>query len=377
MSLIGKPVEDVPTPALILDLEKFQWNIDKMFKFAKKAGVQVRPHAKTFKAAAICNKLIEAGANGVMTQKLSEAEVLLNSGILYGDKTILISQEIADQGKIERVVGMTVAMGEGKVITSIDNLQEAEMISRVGERWGVKQDVLIEITHGRCGVSPGEDAVWVAKRLMKLPGVNFRGIYGYENPVDREVALARNKLTVGTADAIRDAGINVEIVSAGSTATYEVTGTYKGITEIEPGSFVFGAGKEGSGYGWESINDVYFKSSLTVLTQIISDRHPNRVVTDAGEKAMSGGRHKDADPQVQAIADGENVNFDRIGLSEEHGTLYFNEGNEERAKMRWGQKIQFVPNHCCTTVNQHDEMVVVKDDRVCAVWPITTRGRYQ
>ena len=377
MYLIGKPVEEVPTPALILDLEKFQWNIDKMFKFAKKAGVQVRPHAKTFKAAAICNKLIEAGANGIMTQKLSEAEDLLNSGILYRDKTILISQEIADPGKIERVVGMTVAMGEGKVITSIDSLQEAEMISRVAERWGAKQDVLIEITHGRCGVSPGEDAVWVAKRLMKLPGVNFRGIYGYENPVDREVALARNKLTVGTADAIRDAGIDVEIVSAGSTATYEVTGTYKGITEIEPGSFVFGAGKEGSGYGWESINDVYFKSSLTVLTQIISDRHPNRVVTDAGEKAMSGGRHKDADPQVQAIADGENVSFDRIGLSEEHGTLYFNEGNEERAKMRWGQKIQFVPNHCCTTVNQHDEMVVVKDGRVCAVWPITTRGRYQ
>jgi len=376
MSLIGKPVEEVPTPALILDLEKFQWNIDKMFKFSKKAGVQVRPHAKTFKAAAICNKLIEAGANGVMTQKLSEAEVLLNSGILYGDKTILISQEIADQGKIERVVGMTVAMGEGKVITSIDSLQEAEMISRVAERWGVKQDVLIEITHGRCGVSPGKDAVWVAKRLMKLPGVNFRGIYGYENPVDREIALARDKLTVDTADAIRNAGIDVEIVSAGSTATYEVTGTYKGITEIEPGSFVFGAGSEGSGYGWGAKNDVFFKNSLTVLTQVISDRHRDRVVTDAGVKVMSGG-HMGVEPIVQVIADGEYLMPDRVGLSEEHGTLYFNEGNEERAKLRWGQKILFVPNHCCTTVNQHDEMVIVKDDRVCSVWPVTARGRYQ
>ena len=376
MSLIGKPVEEVPTPSLILDLEKFQWNLNKMFKFAKKAGVHVRPHAKTFKAAAICNKLIEAGANGVMTQKLSEAEVLLNSGILYGDKNILISQEISDQGKIERLVGMTVAMGEGKVITSIDNLQEAEMISRIAERWGVKQDVLIEITHGRCGVSPGEDAVWVAKRLMKLPGVNLRGIYGYENPVDREIALARDKLTVDTADAIRDVGIDVEIVSAGSTATYEVTGSYKGITEIEPGSFVFGAGSEGSGYGWDAKNDVFFKNSLTVLTQVISDRHQDRVVTDAGVKVMSGG-HSGVEPIVQVIADGEYLKPDRVGLSEEHGTLYFNEGNEERSKMRWGQKIQFVPNHCCTTVNQHDEMVIVKDDRVCAVWPITTRGRYQ
>lgn len=376
MSLIGKPVEEIPTPALILDLEKFQWNLDKMFKFARKAKVNVRPHAKTFKAAAICNKLIEAGACGVMTQKLSEAEVLLNSGILYGDKNILISQEISDPAKLERLVGMTVAMGEGKVLTSLDNLQEAEMISRIAERWGVKQDVIIEITHGRCGVSPGTDAVKMAKRIVKLPGLRFRGIYGYENPVPRETALERNKLTVDTAEAIRAAGIEVEIVSAGSTATYEVTGTYPGITEIEPGSFVFGAGKEGSGYGWQTINDVYFKNSLTVLTQVISDNFQNRVVTDAGAKVMSGG-HAGVEPVVLVQADGEYLDFERVGLSEEHGTIYSKEGDQNRNKLRWGQKIEFTPNHCCTTVNQHDEMVVVKDGYVCAIWPVTARGMYQ
>jgi D-serine deaminase-like pyridoxal phosphate-dependent protein len=376
MSIIGKPVEEIPTPALILDLEKFQWNLDKMFKFARKAKVNVRPHAKTFKAAAICNKLIEAGACGIMTQKLSEAEVLLNSGILYGDKNILISQEISDPTKLERLVGMTVAMGEGKVLTSLDNLQEAEMISRIAERWDVKQDVIIEITHGRCGVSPGEEAVKMAKRIVKLPGLRFRGIYGYENPVPRETALERNKLTVDTAEAIRAAGIEVEIVSAGSTATFEVTGTYPGITEIEPGSFVFGAGKEGSGYGWETINDVYFKNSLTVLTQVISDNFQNRVVTDAGAKVMSGG-HEGVEPVVLVQADGEYLDFEKVGLSEEHGTIYFKEGDPNRRKLRWGQKIQFTPNHCCTTVNQHDEIVVVKDGYVCAVWPITARGQYQ
>lgn len=376
MSIIGKTIEEIPTPALLLDLEKLQWNIDKMFKFAREANVNVRPHAKTFKAAAICNKLIEAGACGVMTQKLSEAETLLNSGILYGDKNILISQEIADPEKLERLVAMTVAMGEGKVLTSLDNLQEAEMISRIAEKWGVKQDVIIEITHGRCGVSPGEDAVKMAKRLVKLPGLNFRGIYGYEGPVPRETALERNKQTVDTAEAIREAGIDVEIVSAGSTATYEVTGNYPGITEIEPGSFVFGAGEKGSGYGWKSINDVYFKNSLTVLTQIISDNFQNRVVTDAGVKVMSGG-HSDVDPVVLVQADGEYIDFKRVGLSEEHGTIYFEKDDPGRKKLRWGQKIQFTPNHCCTTVNQHDEIVVIKDERVCAVWPITARGRYQ
>ncbi len=376
MSIIGKPVEEIQTPALLLDLEKFQWNIDKMFKFAREAKVNVRPHAKTFKAAAICNKLIEAGACGVMTQKLSEAEILLSSGILYGDKNILISQEMADPQKLERLVGMTVAMGEGKVLTSLDNLQEAEMISRIAERWGVKQDVLIEVTHGRCGVSPGEDAVKMVKRIMKLPGLNFRGIYGYENPVPKETALERDKQTVDTANAIRVAGIEVEIVSAGSTATYQVTGNYPGITEIEPGSFVFGAGKEGSGYGWQTINDVYFKNSLTVLTQVISDNFENRVVTDAGAKVMSGG-HEGVEPVVLVQADGEYLEFERVGLSEEHGTIYFKDGDPNRKKLRWGQKLEFTPNHCCTTVNQHDDIVVVKDGVVCAVWPITARGRYQ
>lgn len=376
MSLIGRPVEEIPTPALLLDLDKFHWNIEKMFKFARKAKVNVRPHAKTFKAAAICNKLIEAGANGILTQKLSEAEALLNSGILYGNKNILLSQEVADPEKLERLVGMTVAMGEGKVLASLDNLQEAEMISRIAERWGVKQDIIIEVTHGRCGVSPGVDAVKMAQRIVKLPCLNFRGIYGYENPVPRGTALERDKQTVDTADAIREAGIDVEIVSAGSTGTYEVTGTYPGITEIQPGSFVFGVGIEGSGYGWRVINDVYFKSSLTVLTQVISDNFEDRVVTDAGVKAMSGG-HANADPVVLVQVEGEYLSFERVQLSEEHGIIKFKEGAEDRKKLRWGQKIEFTPNHCCTTVNQHDEMVVVKDGYVCAVWPVTTRGHYQ
>jgi D-serine deaminase-like pyridoxal phosphate-dependent protein len=250
------------------------------------------------------------------------------------------------------------------------------MISRIAERWGVKQDVIIEVTHGRCGVNPGIDAVKMAQRIVYLPGLNFRGIYGYENPVPRHIALERNKQTVDTAEAIRAAGIEVEIVSAGSTATYEVTGTYPGITEIEPGSFVFGAGEKGSGYDWRTINDVYFKSSLTVLTQIISDNFENRVITDAGLKVMSGG-HRGADPPILVHVEDEFIEFERISLSEEHGTIYFKKGDPTRNKLRWGQKIEFTPNHCCTTVNQHDDIVVVKDGYVCAIWPITARGRYQ
>jgi len=372
---IGRPVEELRTPCLLLDLDMFQWNLDKMFSFAREAGVNVRPHAKTFKAAAICARLLEAGAIGVMTQKLGEAEVLLHSGILHGDKNILISQEISDPGKIETLVGFNVAMGEGKVLTSVDDAREVEMISEAAARWGVEQHVVIEMTHGRCGTAPGKPTVDLAKKIASTKGLVFRGIYGYENPVPRETALERNKMTVDTANMIREAGIEVEIVSAGSTGTYEVTGTYPGITEIEPGSFVFGAGAEGTGYGWRVVNDVYFKPSLTVLTQIISTNFDDRVVTDAGLKAMSGGDRR-SDPPVLVKVDGEPIEFEGVSLSEEHGTIRFKEGSEARKGLRWGQKIEFVPSHCCTTVNQHDEIVAIKEGRVAAVWPVTARGKY-
>jgi len=372
---IGKSIEDIETPALLLDLDKFQWNVDKMFKFAKEAKVNVRPHAKTFKAAAICNRLIEAGAIGIMTQKLGEAEVLLNSGILYGNKNILISQQIAEPEKIETLVGFNVAMGEGKVLAAIENVEEAELMSKTALRWGVEQHVIIEMTHGRCGVAPGKPTVNLAKKVVSLKGLNFRGIYGYENPAPRDIALERDKLTVDTANMIREAGIEVEIVSAGSTGTYEVTGTFPGITEIEPGSFVFGVSEEGTGYGWRRRNDIYFKPSLTVLTQIIGANFPDRVVTDAGAKVMSRG-FCNAEPTVLVKVDGEQIDFETVGLSEEHGIVRFKENSEVRNKLRWGQKIEFVPNHCCQCVNQHDYVHVIKNGKLAAVWPITARGKY-
>ena len=121
-----------------------------------------------------------------MTQKLSEAEVLLNSGILYGDKNILVSQELADPGKVERLVGHNVAMGEGKVLTSVDDAREVDMLDEAALRWRVKQHVVIEMSHGRCGTAPGKPTVDLAKHIAKKKGLVFRGIYGYENPVKRE-----------------------------------------------------------------------------------------------------------------------------------------------------------------------------------------------
>jgi 3-hydroxy-D-aspartate aldolase len=368
---IGESISEIETPALLLDLDKLQWNVNKMFAFAKKVDVNVRPHAKSFKSAAICNKLLDAGAVGLMTQKLGEAEALLNAGILYGEKNILISQELADPRKIERLIGMNVSMGEGRLLASIENVEQAQLLSKTAVKWGITQHVLIEVSHGRCGIAPGKSTVDLAKKIVSLKGITFRGIYGYEGPVEKNLALQRNKLTVSTADLIRKEGIEVEIVSAGSTGTYEITGSYPGITEIQPGSFVFGIGSEGSGYGFRTINNVFFKSSLSVLTQIIGGNFSDRVVTDAGMKVMSQGFGA---PLVRV--DGDIIKCEAVHLSEEHGTIRFKKGSEIRKRLKWGQKIEFIPSHCCTCINQHDNIFVTKNGRLASVWPITARGKY-
>jgi len=201
----------------------------------------------------------------------------------------------------------------------------------------------------------------------------FYDLFGSKNDIEfyKELALKRNKLTVETANMIRDAGITVEIVSAGSTGTYIVTGTYLGITEIQPGSFVFGVGVEGSGYGFKTVNDTYFQSSLSVLTQVIGSNFSNRVVTDAGLKVMSSGF---GPPLVKM--NGERLICEGVSLSEEHGTIFFKEKSEFRKRLRWGHKLEFIPSHCCTCINQHDKLFVVKDQKLAAVWPITARGKY-
>ena len=164
---------------------------------------------------------------------------------------------------------------------------------------------------------------------MTLKGLKFRGIYGYEGPVTKKLALQKNKFPVDTANMIRSAGIAVEIVSAGSAGTYEVTGTYPGITKIEPGSFAFGFDPESSRYGFKTVNDVHFKSSLSVLTQIIGYNLSDRVITGAGLKVMSSGFC----PSLVRLH-GEIIDCESVRFSEEHGTVLFKERSELRKKLK-------------------------------------------
>jgi len=356
----GTPVTELDTPALLIDLDAMERNLRKMADFASEAGVNVRPHIKTHKCPEIAKRQIAAGAQGLTCAKLGEAEVMARAGI----RDLLIANQIVGPVKIARLIELAKV---SDVIVALDSEENAREISGRAEDAGLRVNVVIETDIGmkRCGVAPGEAALEFARRVLAMPGLRFRGLLGYEghavmvDPREERVktAEAAARSLVATADLLRDNGVEVEIVSAGGTGTYDITGRIEGVTEIEPGSYVLMDGRYGElGLG--------FEHALSLLALVISRPSPATAVTDAGKKALT---EEFGLPKVKGI-DGVEL----IGLSEEHGKLAL---SDPARPLPPGDRIELIPSHGCTTINLHDELFAVRDGKLEAVWPIEARGK--
>ncbi|MEM2875666.1 MAG: DSD1 family PLP-dependent enzyme [Candidatus Bathyarchaeia archaeon] len=351
----------IETPALLVDLDAMERNIRKMMQYISGVKAKLRPHAKTHKCPIIAHKQVEAGATGVCCQKLGEAEVMVASGI----KSIMITNEVVSPEKIERLVSL---QRHSDVIVALDNLDVARATSEAALRRKVKQGAVIEVDVGvnRCGVNPGRETLDFAKEVMNLKGISFRGLLGYEGPFSdiqefskrREAAHGRLRLLVETADMLRDSGIDVEIVSAGATGTYNITGEYPGITEIQPGSYVFMETR------YSALENVDFEQSLTLLTTVMSKPKPDRIILDGGLKTIT---QEFGMPKVKGLEESR-----VIRISEEHIIV---EVRREAKDLKVGDKVELIPSHCCTTVNLHDKYYGVRDGVLEVVWEIPGRGK--
>jgi D-serine deaminase-like pyridoxal phosphate-dependent protein len=352
--------DEIETPALIIDLEIMERNIAKMSEFFKDKEAKLRPHAKTHKCPAIAHKQLEAGARGVCCQKLSEAEIMINAGI----KDVLITNQVVGATKIRKLVGLS---RHGCPIVAVDDLEVAKQTSETALEAGTCQDVVIEVDVGieRCGKAPGKPTLEFAREIVKLKGLNLRGLMGYEGPFfnivsfeeRKNAANKRNKLLVDTAELLRKNGIDVEIVSAGATGTYNITGAFPGITEVEAGSYVF------MDTYYLRLENLGFESSLTLLSTVISTPVPGRAIIDSGMKAIT---NEFGMPKVKGIEGAE-----LVSLSEEHGKLKI----PDSARLKVGDKIEIIPSHCCTTCNLHEQYYGVRRGKLEVVWPIAARGK--
>lgn len=312
---IGMPLAEVDTPALLLDLDAFERNLERLDASLAGRTVQVRPHAKTHKCAEIALRQIARGAAGVCCQKVSEAEALVEGGVA----DVLIANEVVGARKLARLAALA---ARARVAVCADHAANVAALDEAARAAGARLDVLVEVDvgAGRCGVEPGE-------------------------PV---AALAR-------------AGLACERVTGAGTGTYAFEAASGLYTEIQPGSYIF-MDEDYARNEWEGSGIPRFEQSLFVWTTVMSRPTPQRAVVDAGLKALS------VDSGLPRVAGLEGVRYARA--SDEHGVLEV----EPTACVALGDQLRLVPGHCDPTVNLYDHYVCVRGGRVEAIWPITARG---
>lgn len=357
----GTPKAQLPTPALLIDLPAMQANLGHMAAFFSNKPARLRPHFKTHKCPVIAQMQMQAGAIGLTCAKLGEAEVLVEAGI----PSILIANQVVDPRKIERLAQIA---HSSQIIVAVDHEENLRQLSQAAISAGSTIHVVIEVDvgMGRCGVLPGDAAVTLARLASYLPGLHFAGVMGYEghtvfepDPQRRSVYVqSAMHVLVSTAERIRAAGLSVEIVSAGGTGTYNLTGAFPGVTEIEAGSYPFMDAK------YARMN-LPFQPAISLLATVISVPAPGRAIIDTGLKSLTT---ENGLPQV-LYSQGIKL----LRLNEEHGILETLAGVE----LQVGDRVELLPSHVCTTVNLHDRYYVVDSGHLQTIWPITGRGKSQ
>jgi D-serine deaminase-like pyridoxal phosphate-dependent protein len=351
-------MEYIDTPALIIDLDKFERNLVKMADFFEGVDSDIRPHIKTHKCPVMAIKQVNAGAIGVTCAKVGEAEVMAKAGI--GD--ILIANQIVGASKIMRLMDL-LHLSDVKVAVE-NKTNAAELDEGAGSRNKTLKVVIeVDVGMGRCGVRSVEDAVNLAGEIDKMKNLDLVGIMGYEGHViftfDREerIKLATQcmEMLMGYKKQLEVEGFEIPIVSGGGTGTYDIASKVKGVTEVQAGSYL----TMDATYGYLNLG---FEQALTILTTIISI-HGDHVILDCGMKTVSS---EFGQPHVVGF-EGAVIS----SLSEEHGHMTF----EKASKLKIGQKVEVIPTHGCTTINLHDRFHVVKDGTLEGVWEVSARGR--
>ncbi len=358
---------ELSTPALTIDLDILERNLERMARSCREQGVGLRPHTKTHKTPEVARLQMERGAVGLTVAKVGEAEVMANAGL----DEILVAYPVFGREKLDRLA--TLAQTR-KILVSLDDEQTAQELSRAANAKGASVGVLVEFDVGfhRCGLEPGPGCLDLARKIEKLPGLKFRGLMTYFGNVwgpeeDRRKEMKQVAERVGAAlEIFSQARMPVEIVSGGSTPSAQFAREIPGLTEIRPGTYVY-----------NDLNTLYQGAcrledcATRVVTTVVSTAVPGRAIIDAGSKTLS------SDALSTGVKGGYGLAIEApdaplIKLNEEHGHLDIT--NSSR-KFHVGEVLTVVPNHVCTCVNMHDEAQLLRNEQVVGSWRIAARGK--
>lgn len=360
---------DLPTPALLLDLDAFEANVAKMTRFARERNRALRPHGKTHKCPEVAKRLIRAGAVGCCAAKLSEAEAFAKEGVTG----LLVTTEVVGRHKIERAVRL--ASRHKDTIFCVDNPQNARDLNEAAGAGRVKLNVAVDLHLGRTGVMPGEPALELARQIVSLPNLKLAGIQAYAGSAshttgfEQRTRASREAMgkAVETRRLFEAKGIACPLLTGASTGTYNIDSEIDGVTELQPGSFIFmdvDYNKIGGAAG-PVYND--FDNALTVLTTVVSKPSSRFAIVDGGFKAFATDRT--FGPAPKNI---EGISYRWAG--DEHGRVDL---ASPSAPVEVGARIEFIVPHCDPTVNLYDRIYCLRGDAVEAIWPVSARGMSQ
>ncbi len=363
ISPIGLPVSELDTPALLIDLDLLQHNIDQMAAHLRDRGVQWRPHAKAFKCPAIAHILRRSGAIGMTVAKVSEAEVMAAGGIT----DILIAHLVVGPTKTARLAAL---QRQADVKVTVDHPDHVAGLGRAAVAVGVSIGILVDVDLGmkRTGVASGEAAVALARHVSATPGLRFDGLMGYEGHtlMIPDVAEKRAAITSALAkllharDLVEAAGLKCRIISAGGSGSYQYTADIAGITEIQAGGGIFACQ-----YYTRRCQVAGHLPALSVLATVVSRPAADRAILDIGQKSIS---QYQTPPVLRDYS-----NCPITGLSAEHATVTV----DSQFELPIGKKVHVLPGYSDFTFVLHNRVLGYRGGRVESVWDLLGRGQLQ
>ena len=362
----GMHEHEIDTPALVIDLDAFEYNLDRMAALLAPTGVKLRAHAKTHKSPVIAKLQMARGAVGQCVQKVAEAEILAWGGI----PDILVSNEVVGAAKLARLCAISTIV---KAAVCVDDAAQVAAVEQAAEASGRRMTVLVEIDVGaaRCGVPPGPAAVELAKQIAASKHLIFGGLQAYQGSAQHKRTVAERRTLIGgaidgarrTVEQLRQQGLDCPIVGGAGTGTFQIEAASGVYTEMQAGSYIFMDADYARNLD-ETGNPVgTFRHALFVLATVMSAPRTGLAVLDAGHKAVS------IDSGFPTIWQQPDIRY--VGASDEHGKL---DVGSETTMPKLGEKLRLIPGHCDPTVDRYDWYVGVRNSRVECLWPVAARG---
>jgi D-serine deaminase-like pyridoxal phosphate-dependent protein len=362
-------ISQLDTPSVLVDLDILESNLQKMEEYCANTGMALRPHIKTHKIPELAHMQIAHGAIGITAAKPSEAAIMAAGGL----DDIFVAYPIISKQKADALLALSES---ARLSVSVDSLEAAECLAQSSDARRYDLPILVEIDtgFGRCGVGSAQAAVDLALKIEKLQGAHFGGLMFYPGhmmvPLEKQNELLPtvNAAVESAYEAMIKAGLDVRVVSGGSTPMAYRSQEFSHLTEIRPGMYLLNDRNLVRG-GFATMEEC----ALTVLTTVVSNAVSNRVILDGGSKTFSSDRLLTGDHHGHGVVveDPDAVFF---GLSEEHGHLDVTSSDHT---YRLGDRLRILPNHVCTTINMHDTIYGVRGDNVEKVWKVAARGRVQ